>query len=152
MEKLYYKRKSKRFSGKKKCNVHQSKYPDKFCPNCNREICSLCLLDFNNLCIYCFSNDLEKKALFFDSLIYLGIFLFTIYLISFIWGMYAPLPMVSVFIEWLGLRYNRFIILFYYSVASVILLTVLSGGGYLASKQLKIKLESLNREFLVIET
>jgi hypothetical protein len=136
----------------KRCYCHQSKYPDKFCPNCQREICSMCLLDFHNQCIYCFSDDLENKALLFDSIIYLGLLTFTIYLIFFTWGIYAPLPMVTVFIEWLGLRYTRFIILFYYTVANFIILTVLSGGGYLASKQFKLRLKNLKNEFSLKES
>ena len=129
--------------GEKTCEVHPSQIPQMFCLRCNRHICEICKTNYEDLCAYCYKQKIENRLLFFKILTYLSMALFAIFLISFIWGMYAPLPQILRFIEWLGLKYSRFTILFYYATANFIILISVGGGGLVASRQLIIKLKQL---------
>ena len=128
---------------KKTCEIHPSQIPSMTCLGCNRMICELCSTNYRNFCIHCHKQKIEARLLLFTFLTYLSATLLVIFLFSFIWGMYAPLPLILRFIEWLGLRYGRFTILFYYAVANLILLIAIGGGGIFASRQLKVRINQL---------
>ncbi|MFX1479114.1 MAG: hypothetical protein ACFFCI_13360 [Promethearchaeota archaeon] len=137
------KKKVKEIFDKKTCVIHPSQIPNMSCFKCNRHICELCKTNYMDFCIYCYKQKIEDRLLLFQFITYLSIALFTIFLISFIWGMFAPLPLILRFIEWLGLYYRRFTILFYYATANLIILITLGGGSLFASRQLKIKINLL---------
>ncbi|WP_287585358.1 hypothetical protein [Candidatus Borrarchaeum sp.] len=145
------KEKVKEIFDKKTCEIHPSQIPQMTCLRCTRSICELCSLNYQNLCIYCYKERIESRLLFFTSLTYLSVALLMIFVISYIWGIYAPLPLILRFIEWLGLSYGRFTILFYYVIANLIILISIGGGGVFASRQLKIKINQLESRILQLK-
>jgi len=135
--------KVKEIFDEKTCEIHPSQLPSVSCLKCERLICELCKISYMNLCIYCYKEKMENRLLVFEFLTYLSAAIFTVFVISFFWGMFAPLPQILIFIEWLGLRYNRFTILFYYAAANFIILISLGGGGIFTSRQLRTKINQL---------
>lgn len=132
--------------GEKTCEIHPSQIPSLSCLRCHRDVCVLCKSSYENLCAHCYKAKIETRILLFKFLTYLSLALFTIFLISFVWGIYAPLPQILSLIEWAGLTYNRFIVLFYYAIANFIILITLGGGSLFVSRQLKIKINQLESD------
>lgn len=130
------------------CYFHPSMKLKQTCPKCGKEICELCLLDYENLCILCYRSQLEDRVLFSDFLRKLGILLLFIFLIFYILGIFAPLPLVQSTISWMGLVYSRFTILIYFIIVCMILSITLIGGGTQLSRVINLKIKSIDIEIL----
>ncbi|KXH74433.1 MAG: hypothetical protein AM326_00090 [Candidatus Thorarchaeota archaeon SMTZ-45] len=130
----------------KYCEYHPIVRMDNKCPICNRDICKTCLSIYQGLCIYCYLDKLEKRKFLSSFMRYIGSLVFLLSLVLWIWGNYAPLPVLRRGLSWLGLYYSRPTILFYYLVVLSAIITLLVGGGFLLLRQIEPRIQRLYQE------
>lgn len=130
----------------KYCEYHPSVKMDIKCPICNRDICKTCLRTYDGLCIYCYLDKLETRKIFYSFARYIGSLLFLLSFVFWIWGNYAPLPVLQKGLSWAGLYYDRPTILFYYITVISAIITLLVGGGFLLLRQIEPRIQRLYQE------